>query len=252
MVLAVAEANSARDKAPHLLALRGRLDELLLLLRLAKEAKAFRSFAAYTHAVEQVASVCRQNEGWLKSVSGPAPGAGAGGQNSGAAGSRPPRRKRAQRNHHCDDFVLIDRDPETLRAWRAAIARFPADELLLALNARREHLRPVSVRAIGGLVHRVHHHHPVVRGAGGEGPGWGRKPDRLRFGEARQIGGCGKIRKRVPEGRSRSVAGCDMTPCLPVDVKCSCVCRSTAASVGKEPARQLIRVEAVFLASGAA
>jgi len=63
VVSAVAAANSAGDKAPHLLALRAQLDELLLLMRLAKEAKAFRSFAAYTHAVEQVTSGCRQNEG---------------------------------------------------------------------------------------------------------------------------------------------------------------------------------------------
>jgi len=74
VVTAIAAANSARDKAPQLIALRGRLDELLLLMRLAKEARAFRSFAAYAHAVEQVASVCRQNEGWIKSVTGDAAG----------------------------------------------------------------------------------------------------------------------------------------------------------------------------------
>lgn len=62
VVTAVVVANSAYDKAPQLLALRAQLDELLLLMRLAKEAKAFRSFAAYAHAVEQVTSVCRQNE----------------------------------------------------------------------------------------------------------------------------------------------------------------------------------------------
>lgn len=50
VVTAMVSANSAGDKAPQLLALRAQLDELLLLMRLAKEAKAFRSFAAYTHA----------------------------------------------------------------------------------------------------------------------------------------------------------------------------------------------------------
>ena len=99
VVLAVTRANAAPNKAPHLLVLRGRLDELLLLLRLAKEAKAFRSFAAYTHAVEQVASVCRQNEGWLRSVTGSETSAGTGGQNPAAPGSRPARRERAKLNH---------------------------------------------------------------------------------------------------------------------------------------------------------
>lgn len=71
---AVVAANGARDKAPQLLALRAQLDGLLLLMRLAKEAKAFRSFAADTHVVEQVTSVCRQNEGSLKSVTADAVG----------------------------------------------------------------------------------------------------------------------------------------------------------------------------------
>jgi hypothetical protein len=90
VVMAIAAANSARDKTSGLLALRARLDELLLLMRLAKEAKAFRSFASYAHAVEQVASVCRQNEGWLKSVT-----ADAAGEMKGAR--IPPPRARARR-----------------------------------------------------------------------------------------------------------------------------------------------------------
>jgi L-amino acid N-acyltransferase YncA len=37
-------------------------------MRLAKEVQAFQSFNAYRHAVEAVVSVCRQNEGWLRSL----------------------------------------------------------------------------------------------------------------------------------------------------------------------------------------
>lgn len=85
VIMAIAAANSARDKTSGLLALRARLDELLLLMRLAKEVKAFRSFASYAHAVEQVASVCRQNEGWLNSVTADAAGEMKGG------GIPPPR-----------------------------------------------------------------------------------------------------------------------------------------------------------------
>jgi hypothetical protein len=44
------------------------LEALLVLMRLAKEVRAFKSFNAYVHAVEIVGSVSRQNEGWLRSV----------------------------------------------------------------------------------------------------------------------------------------------------------------------------------------
>jgi len=64
----VVKANAAQDKAPELLHLRDVLEELLLLMRLAKEVKAFKSFDAYRFSAESVVSVCRQNEGWLRSV----------------------------------------------------------------------------------------------------------------------------------------------------------------------------------------
>jgi L-amino acid N-acyltransferase YncA len=59
---------TGRDKLPVLLTLRERLEELVVLMRLAKEVQAFQSFNAYRHAVEAVVSVCRQNEGWLRSL----------------------------------------------------------------------------------------------------------------------------------------------------------------------------------------
>ena len=68
VVTGVIRANSARERLPQLLGLRERLEELLVILRLAKEVKAFKSFQAYQHAVERVVRVCRQNEGWIKSV----------------------------------------------------------------------------------------------------------------------------------------------------------------------------------------
>lgn len=68
VVALVVKANAARDKAPELLLLRDKLEELMLLMRLAKEVKAFKSFDAYRHIVEMVVSVCRQNEGWLRSL----------------------------------------------------------------------------------------------------------------------------------------------------------------------------------------
>ena len=88
----VIHANAARERLPALLKLRDDLEAVLLLLRLAKEVRAFKSFQAYQHAAELVVSVCRQNEGWIKSV------------DQGAAESSPRRR---------DPEVL---DPEVTRA----------------------------------------------------------------------------------------------------------------------------------------
>jgi hypothetical protein len=69
----VIRANAARERLPQLLKLRDDLEAVLVLLRLAKEVKAFKSFQAYQHATELVVSVCRQNEGWIKSVAQGAP-----------------------------------------------------------------------------------------------------------------------------------------------------------------------------------
>ena len=63
----IVRANGVRDRAAVLLELRQHLDELLILLRLAKEVRAFRSFQSFQYAIEQVVSVSRQNEGWLRS-----------------------------------------------------------------------------------------------------------------------------------------------------------------------------------------
>ena len=46
--------------------MRDRIEALLLAMPVAKEVKAFKSFAGYLHAVEQVGTVARQNEGWFK------------------------------------------------------------------------------------------------------------------------------------------------------------------------------------------
>jgi hypothetical protein len=85
----VVKANSSRDKLPELMALRERLEALLLAMRIAKEVKAFKSFDSYRHAAELVVSVCRQNEGWIRSMS-PEGKKVRGGQNP-TGSSRPER-----------------------------------------------------------------------------------------------------------------------------------------------------------------
>ncbi len=63
----IIRANSSRERLPDLLELRAVLEELLLLVRLAKEVKAFKSFQSYQYAAQEVVSVSRQNEGWIRS-----------------------------------------------------------------------------------------------------------------------------------------------------------------------------------------
>jgi hypothetical protein len=68
IVSLIVKANAAQDKRPGLIQVREALDELLILVRIAKEAKAFKSFKSFQFAIEQVVSVCRQNEGWMRSL----------------------------------------------------------------------------------------------------------------------------------------------------------------------------------------
>ena len=73
VVQQVVRANNAPvavERKAELQVLRERIEALILTLRVAKEGKAFKSFAGYLHAVEQVGSVARQNEGWFKHTQG--------------------------------------------------------------------------------------------------------------------------------------------------------------------------------------
>ncbi|MFK5948465.1 MAG: four helix bundle protein [Methylococcales bacterium] len=76
--------NNEKDKVAGLKKLRIKLDELLVLIRLSKEVKAFKSFKSYQFIVEQVGSVYRQNEGWLKSVQVKLDGKQGGSKQSGS------------------------------------------------------------------------------------------------------------------------------------------------------------------------
>jgi hypothetical protein len=63
----VVRANARRDKVSVLLELREQLEELKVLLRLGQDVKAFANFNAFSHAIQQVVELAKQNEGWLKS-----------------------------------------------------------------------------------------------------------------------------------------------------------------------------------------
>ncbi len=52
IVSLIVKANSAQDKHPQLVRLREALEELLILVRIAKEAKAFKNFKYFQFAIE--------------------------------------------------------------------------------------------------------------------------------------------------------------------------------------------------------
>jgi len=91
VLLNIIRANDSREqRLPELIVLRAKLEELLLLVRMAKEVKAFKSFDSYQYAAQEVVNVSRQNEGWIKSCD-------AGGPESPKERSgRAPRGERAE------------------------------------------------------------------------------------------------------------------------------------------------------------
>ena len=62
----IVRANSSSDKLPRLLELRERLEELMILIRISKEVKAFKGFKPFQFAIEEMVLVSRQNEGWIR------------------------------------------------------------------------------------------------------------------------------------------------------------------------------------------
>ena len=69
IVSLIVKANSTRDRLPLLLDLREKIEDILILVRLCKEVRAFKSFKSFQYVIEQTGMVSRQNEGWIKSAS---------------------------------------------------------------------------------------------------------------------------------------------------------------------------------------
>jgi hypothetical protein len=63
----IVRANARYDKVPLLLEVREEVEALKVIVRLCQDVQAFFSFRAVEQAVEQVVSIAKQNEGWLKS-----------------------------------------------------------------------------------------------------------------------------------------------------------------------------------------
>jgi len=60
----VVRANSRRDKAPVLLAVREELEELKAMLRLCQDVKAFPNFNSFGHAIEMVTEIRLSQTGY--------------------------------------------------------------------------------------------------------------------------------------------------------------------------------------------
>jgi len=85
VVRLIVRANNTRkdeveQKRSALQELREELEQLKLTVRLCKETKAFYNFKSYQVAVNQVITLSKQNEGWLKSLSQPVFAADGGSQ----------------------------------------------------------------------------------------------------------------------------------------------------------------------------
>jgi len=63
----VIKANDANNKLSLLLELKETLDEIKILIRIAKEVKAFNSFKSFTVSVKMLDSIIKQCGGWLRS-----------------------------------------------------------------------------------------------------------------------------------------------------------------------------------------
>ncbi len=58
-------ANRARDKKELLERLRDKSEDAKMLIALAKELKAFKSFAQFEHSSKLSVNVCKQTQSWL-------------------------------------------------------------------------------------------------------------------------------------------------------------------------------------------
>jgi hypothetical protein len=85
----VIQANFAGNKVAALTALRNKSEEMKLILVIAKEVKAFKSFNQFQQSAVLAADISRQSQGWLNSKRGKRP-------------ESPPARRRGERaQDHC-------------------------------------------------------------------------------------------------------------------------------------------------------
>lgn len=69
-LMLIVRANNTKDKLPVLEELRIKLEELKVIIRICKEVKAFANFHSFETSINQVITIAKQNEGWVRSLSG--------------------------------------------------------------------------------------------------------------------------------------------------------------------------------------
>jgi len=66
-VTLVIKANNTQGKLPVLLELKEILEEIKVLIRIAREVKAFNNFKSFTVSVKMLDNILKQCAGWIKS-----------------------------------------------------------------------------------------------------------------------------------------------------------------------------------------
>ncbi|MEW6263624.1 MAG: four helix bundle protein [Thermodesulfobacteriota bacterium] len=70
VIMLVVRANNTPDKLAVLEEIRIKLEELKVAIRICKEVKAFPNFNSFQTSINQVIQIAKQNEGWMRSLSG--------------------------------------------------------------------------------------------------------------------------------------------------------------------------------------
>jgi len=69
-LMLIVKANSTYNKRPVLEEVRIKLEELKVTVRVCKEVQAFPNFNSFETAINLVVEIAKQNEGWMRSLSG--------------------------------------------------------------------------------------------------------------------------------------------------------------------------------------
>lgn len=70
ILMLIVRANNTYNKRPVLEEVRIKTEELKVTVRVCKEVQAFPSFNSFETAINLVVEIAKQNEGWMRSLSG--------------------------------------------------------------------------------------------------------------------------------------------------------------------------------------
>lgn len=70
LLFGIHKANRMRDKKESLETLRDKCEETKMLIALAKELKAFKSFTQFEHSSKLTVNICKQTQSWLNQSAG--------------------------------------------------------------------------------------------------------------------------------------------------------------------------------------